>query len=202
MVNRVFALISALFLMTVGANAAPVTVDLTRGGDLSVSGGVGTFDVDGISGRVTAHNSWWTHASVAQRTDGIGVRSGRWDDTAQLDGLVNEWLSVAFDSAVRLMSVTFSHVDGNDDWDIYVDYTRIADESNANPFRFGDRIAHSFSVLADGHSCYGWHCYSTDNFLISSFTVAPVPLPASALLLIGGLAGFGVMRRRKQQQLA
>nr|WP_305792153.1 VPLPA-CTERM sorting domain-containing protein [Ruegeria sp. R13_0] len=100
------------------------------------------------------------------------------------------------------MSVTFSHVDGNDDWDIYVDYTRIADESNANPFRFGDRIAHSFSVLADGHSCYGWHCYSTDNFLISSFTVAPVPLPASALLLIGGLAGFGVMRRRKQQQLA
>lgn len=33
---------------------------------------------------------------------------------------------------------------------------------------------------------------------LSSTSVAPVPLPASSLLLIGGLAGLGAMRRRKK----
>jgi len=203
MVNRVLAFISALFLMTVGVSAAPVSVDLTRNGDLAISGATGTFNVDGISGQVRAYSSATLRPRISQYRNGIGVSSGWYDDTRQLDGWFNELLNFTFDTAVRLISVSFSHVDRNDDWDIYVGRDRLADNSSQNPFYFGGVIANSFSVLADGHSCFSWYCYSEDNFVISSFTVdadvGAVPLPASALLLIGGLAGFGVMRRRKQQ---
>lgn len=45
---------------------------------------------------------------------------------------------------------------------------------------------------------------STENnaFEFASLTVAPVPLPASALLLMGGLAGFGLVSRRKAKTIA
>ena len=39
---------------------------------------------------------------------------------------------------------------------------------------------------------------SIDGFDLDAIAVSQVPLPASALLLVGGLAGFGALRRKKK----
>ncbi|MEX0351541.1 MAG: VPLPA-CTERM sorting domain-containing protein [Paracoccaceae bacterium] len=198
--KKVLAIASLIMTMAAGANAT--TVNLMKGGDLDVSGGVGTFEVDGVKGTITAHSIGSYSPRISQGDDGIGVRSGYFDDTRDLDGFFDEWLTFGFEKAVRLVSVTMGHVDRNDDWDVYVGTTKIANESSQNPFYFGNVIAKSFSILADGHKCRDGYrrCRSTDNFVIKGFEVAlaPVPLPATGLLLIGGLAGFGLMRRRRK----
>ena len=198
--HRILAIAFVILMMAMGAHAA--TINLMNGGDLHISGAKGTFNVDGVSGTVTA-GSLAHNPRISQFRNGIGVRT-KWDDTSTLDGLFDEWLTFAFNKAVRFVSVTFSHVDDKDDWDIYVGHTIAADENTQNSFHFGGVIARAFTVLADGHTCkYHIFCVSDDNFIIKSVEVAPapVPLPATGLLLIGGLAGLGFMRRRKQQAI-
>lgn len=184
--------------MLFASSASAATVNLMRGGDISVNGGTASFDVDGVSGTISAYSMWTNSPNIHQGRHGIGVNSGWGDDTWTLDGLYDEWLTFTFDKAVKLISVTFSRIDPHDTWDIYVGKKLISDESNSNPYHFGGKVSTSFTVLADGHRCNYYYCKSKDNFAIKSFSVAPVPLPASALLLIGGLAGLGFMRRRQK----
>ncbi|MEM1003731.1 MAG: VPLPA-CTERM sorting domain-containing protein [Pseudomonadota bacterium] len=203
--NRVLAIASFVALMATGAHAA--TLNLMGGQDLDninyPVGGVAAFDVGGVKGHVTAGSD--RRASyISVDSSGIGVKTSR-RDSSDLDGNGNEWLTFTFEKAVRLIAVSFSHLDYNDDWDIYVGDDLVADDNRSNPYWFSGGagiVAKSFKVLADGHRC-GWIFCSTDNFVISKVKFehapAPVPLPATGLLLIGGLAGLGFMRRRKQQ---
>lgn len=198
--NRVLAIASLVVMMATGAQAA--TVNLMHGADLNHINnpkGTASFHVDGVQGHVTAGNNRnRSTPSISVAWDGIGVRSGYFNNP-DLDGRYNEWLEFSFKKAVRLISVTFASVDHNDDWDVFVDGTEVANDSTQNPFRFYGKIGTSFRVLADYAYCKG---YCGDNFVIKGFKFehapAPVPLPATGLLLIGGLAGLGFMRRRKK----
>lgn len=62
----------------------------------------------------------------------------------------------------------------------------------------GDRLfATVFFANGDTQSNFFTSLGAPGNIGKASLELAPVPLPASALLLMGGLAGLGAMRRRK-----
>ena len=69
------------------------------------------------------------------------------------------------------------------------------------PIELGQRTA-SFGFVVDVGQSFGFYTLATDGILGSSTGVAygnlaPIPLPAGGLLLVGALGGLAALRRRK-----
>ncbi len=186
--KKLLATTAVVGMMATAANAATV-VDLTTGGDVTSLGQMGSFDTVGAQGSIDPWRSGGGADYLTQTSGGLGV-SGFGDSSSQLDGFIDEAITFTFDYAVRLVSVTFSGLGRFEDADIYVNGTKVANESSANPYYFGNVIASSFTIGADG---------TLDNFRIKEFKVAPVPLPAAGFLLLGGLAGLGALSRKRKK---
>lgn len=197
MLKKILAVASTVFLFSTGAQA--VTFDFTGpgifgpgGGDINGQLGQQTaiLDKGGVVGAVTANSTRGTPVLAdTALNSGIGVDHGR--DIDAVDNIRGrDSLLFTFEHAVKLISVTIKSLNlGTTDWDIWVNGSEFATGVSSTTFNFGHVLATSFEIKPEGR----W-----DALGVKGFTVAPIPLPASALLLIGGLAGFGVMRRRKQ----
>lgn len=183
------AAVAAVALSGGAAQAVTFTFDTVAANQSSVY-----FTQDGLGFTVTAGVGLGT-PYVTQESDGLGVytdRTGRiFDDTdSDVDGQPGtEYLLFTFDSAVKLVNVLFGDADNDDDWDVIVDGELIANDVDDNPFYFAYREATTLKVRADGLN---------DSWRVQSLQIAPVPLPATGLMLVGALGGLGLLRRRRK----
>ena len=129
---------------------------------------------------------------VDEDSAGLGIDRGRLDG-GQVDGSFgNDLITFVFDSVMNFSSVTFGNWGRTDSFDLFVDGALVAPEERmtaTGTYDFLNLQGSSISFGADA---------GDDRYRIASLDVAPVPLPASGLLLLGALGGAFAMRRKKR----
>lgn len=201
------AVFGAVLLSSTGASAA--TFSFENGGSLfdqpalslssdgiSVVVTAGTYRAPGNPGTALADRSF-TPLGVDLGPDGLYIERTRGEEAA-IDGKGSNEL-VLFDfgtQRVALTSIVFDLDLGNsqftDDslFDFFVDgiFRGRANYATADTI-FADQRGSVFGIGAS---------LTTTGFRLAEISTTPVPLPASGLMLVGALAGFGAMRRRTQ----
>jgi len=128
--------------------------------------------------------------SVYQGSHGLGVAG--FLDGPYIDGaLGNDLLTLSFNQTVDFSEVAFSFWDSWDSFDLFIDGELVSPEerSGPNPYPLSGLSGTSISFGADA-----WN----DSYKLASITVAPVPVPAAGLMLLGGLGGLAALRRKKK----
>lgn len=180
------------------SSADAVTRTFTQGG-LSVDVTAGIFSAFGNPTNITGLGG--TLRQVDQNNLGLGADGPI--DNGQIDGaLGNDVLVFSFSQEVRIESISFANVDGNDDFAFgsvdgnsftrFVNFQDVTNPILASSFlTLGQRTGGAFGIGAIG---------TFDNFRVSGIEVTAVPVPAAGLLLGSALLGFGYLRRRRQRE--
>jgi hypothetical protein len=126
--------------------------------------------------------------TVADTSLGLGV-GGR-HDSAWIDGFNgNDLLTLRFSREVNFHDVVFAGWDSRyDSFDLFVDGVLVAPEERTGSGAF------SLAGLTGTFISFGADAWD-DAFKVESINIAPVPLPATALMLLAGLGGFAFFRR-------
>ncbi len=215
----------AVAMASIGSIASALTIDFdvnrgyTNGSNsyTSTDGSV-TVGVDGVrvnsSGTITNTSNFWTASwDGSNAYAGLGVYDCRWQnrcrDTHLIDGQgPDEFALIDFgDLVVEVTSVTFTYWDNRDTfafgtYDSTVlpataqIYEQNLDDGNSNPYtHFFDNAQVVGSLI--GFGADSWR----DDFKLQSITfdvISAVPVPAGGALMLTGLAGLGLMRRRRK----
>ena len=222
MTFRNFALAFAAALgIASAAPAAAVTFDFAAANSGNwadsltyASGGLGLTvtggDTTGGKGKVATWAGWGLGMRSASDCTS---RSGCTGSDHQIDSSgLNDVVTFTFSKAVSITQLVFNLVDKGDTFDLYANGAVAGGGAVASVVNLASAPGTSFGVGAgetQGTQCSVWGWYRkctpvvlTSAFKLKSVTVtvpddpAPVPAPATGLLLAGGLAGLAMIRRR------
>lgn len=202
--NSATALCAALvsFACTTLAQAAPVAFDLT-GSPALVTPSI-TQTVDGLtltmtSGYFTLLTPPTTGGNLTRVADGLGVKQNRSDEPLIDNKGVNDLVFFAFSAPVDTVTLCFSNVDRRDDYIAFV-----FDGMQYNYLQ-GGALHGSETLALNGASGFALGAAGLFNseFRIRHLSVTPtppdlpdVPLPATAVLMMGAIGSLAALRRK------
>lgn len=207
---------AALFL---ASQASAVTIDFSATGPSGLTGipgityssaasyGTGTFPATFPVGSLTGLVSTGTGNGLGvNATPGPGNTPADSGFRNVIDSRADgtwEMLTVTFSSAVNLSHFILGLMDDDDDFEYSVNggsFTSVAATTSVIPLTQETRTYEAYWTYVTSFSIRATGVGTSDNddFLLRSVKVSAVPLPAGAPLLLAGLAGLALLRRRKK----
>ena len=198
---RTFAAVAALMVGALPAAAA--TFDFST----APNAGANSWTAAGINATATAgHYRDFPNPDtiicsdcdeVTRNSGGLGVDS-HFLDGGSVDGSFrNDLITLTFDTVVHFTSVLFSSWGPGDSFDLFLDGALVEPEERSADssgfYSLAGLTGMSISFGADA-GLLG----SFDSYRVSELEVAPVPLPAAGFLLLGGVGGLAMLRRKKK----
>lgn len=214
--NNVAGALAGLAFMAAGSAASAYVIDFTKastGSSGSLFQGSVTWQLtsSGILNNSQAFDGTSTPSGtgLSFQTDGYGV--GRNDDEITTSPKGQEWIEITFSAPVLINAVYFL--------DLFVAPDRSSYEVGQAAVNGGSPLISLAATDVAGTGAPGFVAatfapvYATvirftmlssnDSFgyadgALAGIGIAPVPVPAAGLLLLGGLAGLGALRRRRK----
>jgi len=175
------------------AQAVPITFDFSA--NPVADGLYSEIDLQnsGVKVHIFATDEDDKGQTVSKLGSGLGVFSGG-TESKVLDGSgPDEWLHFNFDAPVKLLQVMFSLVQATDGFSLWVDGALVNSEAIPLTGLADFAVAGSrfdFGVMDNDDD------YRIKKIVVDDFSVAPVPEPASWVLLSLGLAVLSTRVRR------
>ena len=197
-------LLAGFFLIatTFAAQSAVITPDDVT--IISISGAVGTFDKEGVSGFVRGDCGQATDITYTVTDEACGVIKPSplvfgvaiFGQDPTIDGVGDgdkeDSLLFVFDNMVDFVSANLS-LGQLASYDLYIDDILVFDDETSDPLDLTGNSGTSLRLVADSNLAF---------FYLNTLTVVPsqaVPLPGTVWLLVTGLVGLvGLPRLRKR----
>lgn len=188
------------FATASAASAASITFDFSSNNDIQQE----SFELveDGLKVTATGEIRNGDSRDVFQGLGGFGVTEGD-GESNEIDGQsldFKETLNLKFDNLVTLISATFTNVDSNDEFTLFVDGDQLVSDTNI----FGNETVDFTNIDATGTTLGFSVGEDADNdYFLKSVEVQEVPEPTSILgsLLVSGLGAMFYKKRKNQSDI-